>query len=144
MKHYILLWKTLAVFLLLTIVACKPRKASIPNTSNVNRQWMMIGFKNYKKEELIKNKATLDLSNHQSSANVGCNIIGFQVAIKNASSISFSNINSTKMFCMEVGQLENDFITALPKVTSYNIEGHFLTLTNSNGETIKFVAADWD
>ncbi|MGV4414711.1 META domain-containing protein [Chryseobacterium sp. T1] len=46
--------------------------------------------------------------------------------------------------CLDNNQLEERFIKALSEVNHYNINGHFLTLTNSKGEIIRFVAADWD
>lgn len=40
--------------------------------------------------------------------------------------------------------LEMAFQKKIETMTTYSIEGHFLTLSDGNGNSIKFVAADWD
>jgi heat shock protein HslJ len=41
-------------------------------------------------------------------------------------------------------KLEQDFGELLPTMKNYEVKGHFLTLKNDNGQTMKFVAEDWD
>lgn len=48
------------------------------------------------------------------------------------------------MYCEGNMKLETSFGQELPQMTSYKIDGHFLTLSGGNGKTMKFVAADWD
>lgn len=143
MKYLNFCYKILPV-LLIIIVGCKSRLMTTVNDNNLNRQWMMIEFQNYKKEELISKKASLDLSSQQFSAHMGCNVIRFQIEAKDNSKINFSKINKTKIFCQDGQELENRFVNILPKIENYTIEGHFLTLTNSKGDKMKFVASDWD
>ncbi len=40
--------------------------------------------------------------------------------------------------------LENSFQKKIETMTKYSVEGHFLTLSDHQGNTMKFVAADWD
>jgi heat shock protein HslJ len=48
------------------------------------------------------------------------------------------------MFCEDKMDLESAFGKALPTMNSYKVEGHYLTLSDENGDEMKFVAADWD
>jgi heat shock protein HslJ len=38
----------------------------------------------------------------------------------------------------------NAFQKKFETMTKYSIEGHFLTLSDDKGNSMKFVAADWD
>lgn len=119
------------------------------NTSaKVDREWMLIKFQNFSKDLMVNNKAKLDLSNKETpnrfGANMGCNKIFGQVNFKNDGSVKFSEIGSTMMYCDRGMELEDAFGKALPTMTKYNISGHYLTLSDDNGNTMKFVASDWD
>lgn len=143
MKYLSFISKMSPLFLLI-IMACSTKPTITVSNTELKRQWMMVEFRDYKKEELMKKKASLDLTNSQYSANMGCNSIGFDVDIKDTSNVVFSKIRSTKKLCLDNNQLEEHFIKALSEVNHYTINGHFLTLTNSKGEIMRFVAADWD
>lgn len=110
-----------------------------------NRKWMLVEFNGFTKENLVKNNAYIDLTkNENGGAKMGCNGMFFSYKIKNNHKIEFSQIGSTMMYCDGNMKLEQDFGKVFPTMNHYDIKGHFLTLKNDKGETMKFIAADWD
>lgn len=114
--------------------------------SSLKRKWMLFEFQGFTKEELIQKKAYLDLTHLEKGggAKMGCNSIFFSVKLKNNHRINFSGVGSTMMYCDGNMKLEENFGKLLPTITKYQVKGHFLTLKNKNGQTMKFVAEDWD
>lgn len=114
--------------------------------SSLKRKWMLVEFQGFTKEELIQKKAYLDLTHLEKGggAKMGCNSIFFSVKLKNNHKINFSGVGSTMMYCDGSMKLEENFGKLLPTITKYQVKGHFLTLKNKNGQTMKFVAEDWD
>jgi heat shock protein HslJ len=114
--------------------------------SSLKRKWMLFEFQGFTKEELIQKKAYLDLTHLEKGggAKMGCNSIFFSVKLKNNHRIHFSGVGSTMMYCDGNMKLEENFGKLLPTITKYQVKGHFLTLKNKNGQTMKFVAEDWD
>ena len=114
--------------------------------SSLKRKWMLVEFQGFTKEELIQKKAYLDLTHLDKGggAKMGCNSIFFSVKLKNNHRIHFSGVGSTMMYCDGNVKLEENFGKLLPTITKYQVKGHFLTLKNKNGQTMKFVAEDWD
>lgn len=114
--------------------------------SSLKRKWMLVEFQGFTKEELIQKKAYLDLTHLDKGggAKMGCNSIFFSVKLKNNHRINFSGVGSTMMYCDGNIKLEENFGKLLPTITKYQVKGHFLTLKNKNGQTMKFVAEDWD
>ena len=114
--------------------------------SSLKRKWMLVDFQGFTKEELIQKKAYLDLTHLEKGggAKMGCNSIFFSIKLKNNHRINFSGVGSTMMYCEGNMKLEENFGKVLPTITKYQVKGHFLTLKNKNGQTMKFVAEDWD
>jgi len=114
--------------------------------SSLKRKWMLVELQGFTKEELIQKKAYLDLTHLErgGGAKMGCNSIFFSVKLKNNHRINFSGVGSTMMYCDGNVKLEENFGKLLPTITKYQVKGHFLTLKNKNGQTMKFVAEDWD
>ena len=114
--------------------------------SSLKRKWMLVEFQGFTKEELIQKKAYLDLTHLEKGggAKMGCNSIFFSIKLKNNHRINFSGVGSTMMYCEGNMKLEENFGKVLPTITKYQVKGHFLTLKNKNGQTMKFVAEDWD
>ena len=114
--------------------------------SPLKRKWMLVEFQGFTKEELMQKKAYLDLTHLEKGggAKMGCNSIFFSVKLKNNHRIHFSGVGSTMMYCDGNMKLEENFGKLLPTITKYQVKGHFLTLKNKNGQTMKFVAEDWD
>jgi heat shock protein HslJ len=142
---------TLILILFATLLMsnkCEDRKNSSKQVEdkkalNFKRVWMLIEFKNYSKEDLVKNEAKLDLTNdNRASAYMGCNNIGYSFSLAD-NQIIFSQGMATKMYC-DKNTLEDDFLKSIDEKMVFKIDGHFLFLTNSKNETLKFVAQDWD
>ncbi|MBU4538893.1 MAG: META domain-containing protein [Bacteroidetes bacterium] len=106
---------------------------------------MLTEFQDFTKDFLVQKGANLDLSHKgQYGAKMGCNRMFMKADFKADGTVVFSQIGSTMMFCEDAMKLEDAFGKALPVMTRYKIDGHFLTLTSKDGSTMKFVAADWD
>lgn len=91
----------------------------------------------------------MDLSQTKSPKNLwkakmGCNQMFFEADFKANGTVKFSDVGSTMMYCENNMKLEDAFGKALPLMTKYEIDGHHLTLTDTKGNQMKFVAADWD
>ena len=134
--------KKSSLFLLIfTItISCSSKK----NTQNINRVWMLVEYKDYKKEYFVEQKAFLDMTNpEKATSKMDCNNLSFSYKI-DKSSITFSQGIATRMYCQNNMKLETDFLNEIPSIKNYKVEGHFLTLTSNNGEKMRFVAQDWD
>lgn len=134
---------------LVTIVLLANCTALNKSTVNVKRQWMLVEFQNFSKDLMVKNKANLDFTNWtpenpKFSAKMGCNGMFGTVNFKENQMVQFSQIGSTMMYCDKNMELESALGKALPMMKNYSIDGHFLTLSDSDGNKMKFVAADWD
>ncbi len=74
---------------------------------------------------------------------MGCNSMFFTSAFKKGGKVKISGVGSTLKACQNM-ELETAFAQKFDKMTRYSIEGHFLTLSDDSGHSMKFVAADWD
>lgn len=74
---------------------------------------------------------------------MGCNKLFFTSEFKKESQLKISQVVSTEMACPNM-KLENDFSRNIKTMNHYKVEGHFLTLKNDQGSSMKFIAADWD
>lgn len=134
---------TLIAIALITISCNSKKEASKMSNQNINRVWMLVSFKNYTKEDLVKKNAYLDLTNpERAAAKMGCNNLSFAVKVEK-DKIHFSEGIATKMYCQDMN-LENDFSKEITTITNFKVEGHKLILTASKGEKMEFIAQDWD
>jgi len=121
---------------------CKKNVTETP-TQNINRIWMLVEFKEYKKEYFVEKKAFLDMTNSENvSANMGCITQNFSYSIKN-NSIKFKEKIRINMKCQEM-KLDIDFANSIIEMNSFSINAHKLTLTAVNGDKMVFIAQDWD
>ncbi|WP_165826529.1 META domain-containing protein [Chryseobacterium oncorhynchi] len=115
----------------------------------LQRQWMMISFDGFSKEQLVANRAEINLTAKmengkiQGSASMGCNQMSFTSEFKKAGKVKISQGASTMKACQDMS-LETSFQKKFETMTKYTIEGHLLTLSDDSGNSMKFVAADWD
>jgi len=79
------------------------------------------------------------LSEERFSGNTGCNNLNGSVKVE-GEKISFSDIVTTKMFCVDVD--ETSFLTALRKATKYKIEKMRLYLFDDYKEVFVFRKID--
>ena len=116
--------------------------------NDTKREWMLVEFQDFTKEMMMQNKANLNLTEQNEkgkfAANMGCNNMFGSATFSANGTVKFSQIGSTMMYCDEAMDLESAFGKALPTMTNYKVEGHYLTLSNTTGIKMKFVAADWD
>lgn len=139
--------KNSLLLLLISVItlSCNSKKNIETPTQNIKRVWMLVEYKDYKKEYFVEQKAFLDLTNpERATSKMGCNNLSFSYSIKDKSSITFSQGIATRMYCQNNMKLETDFLNEIPSIKNYKVEGHFLTLTSSKGEKMRFVAQDWD
>lgn len=122
--------------------------AKLPN-QHIQRQWMLVSFDNFTKEQLVKSKAEINLiapaekGKIRGTAMMGCNSMFFTSEFKSQNKVEFSGLGSTLMACRDM-ELETKFAKAFEAMKKYEIQGHFLTLYDDSGNSMKFVAADWD
>jgi heat shock protein HslJ len=123
--------------------------ASQVDNQHYQREWMMVSFDQFTKQQLIENEAEINLTDEKNnslikgSATMGCNKIFFSAELKNNGRIKISEIRSTEMACKNM-DLENAFMITFSGMKKYLIEGHRLTLFDDKGNQMKFIAADWD
>ncbi|MCW3160601.1 META domain-containing protein [Chryseobacterium oryctis] len=151
MKNILL---SILTFLFLGMVwNCTPTKGkdsqNITEIHKIQREWMLVSFGDFSKPELIKNKAKISLTGKienekiKGTAFMGCNTMFFTSEFKKDGSVKFSDIGGTLMACQDM-ELELYFSEKFKNMTKYSIEGHFLTLTDDNGNSMRFIASDWD
>jgi len=135
-----------AVLLLGVVLNC----SSIPDKNpSLQRQWMLVSLDGFSKDQLIANKAEMNLTAKmvggkiQGSAYMGCNQMSFVTEFRKGGKVKISKGVSTMKACQSM-ELETSFQRKIETMTKYSVEGHFLTLTDDNGNSMKFVAADWD
>ncbi|MCS4304475.1 META domain-containing protein [Chryseobacterium sp. BIGb0232] len=115
----------------------------------LQRQWMLVSFAGFSKDQLIAHKAEMNLTGKldngkiQGNAYMGCNQMSFTSEFKKDGIVKISQGISTMKACQDMN-LESSFQKKIETMTKYSVEGHFLTLSDNQGNTMKFVAADWD
>lgn len=135
-----------AIFVLCLTLNCSAKKLISPH---YQREWMLVSFDEFTKQELIENRAGINLTDQKKDAHVkgsatmGCNKIFFSTEFKNNGKLKISNLGSTKMMCQNMN-LENTFLKKFESMNKFTIEGHRMTLSDDNGNVMKFIAADWD
>lgn len=116
---------------------------------SIQRQWMLVSLDGFSKDQLIVHKAEINLTGKmekgkiQGSAYMGCNQMSFTSEFKNDGKVKISQGISTMKACQDMN-LETSFQKKFETMTKYAVEGHFLTLSDDQGNIMKFVAADWD
>lgn len=141
-----ILLSVFTVLFLSLIFNCSTVQVKNPH---IQREWMLISFDNFTKNELIKNKAGINLTapkengKIRGSAFMGCNNMFFSSEFKSNGKVKISGVGSTMKACQNI-DLETKFSKSFQNMTKYSVEGHFLTLSDDHGNTMKFVAADWD
>lgn len=148
-----ILVSVLPVLLLGILFNCtSATKQNIPiDTSkyHIQREWMLVSLGSFTKADLMKNNAKIDLTGKQEEGKIrggaymGCNNMSFTAEFKNNGNVKILGVLSTMKACQNM-ELENEFQKKFDTMTKYTIEGHFLTLSDGKGNSMKFVASDWD
>ncbi|WEK68935.1 MAG: META domain-containing protein [Candidatus Chryseobacterium colombiense] len=121
------------------------------NTRNyqIQREWMLVSFGRFTKSDLVSYRAKIDLTGKSEKGKIkamafmGCNNISFSSEFKNNGNLKIKGLISTMKACQNM-ELESEFQKKFESMTKYKVEGHFLTLSDDKGNTMKFVASDWD
>lgn len=135
-----------SVLFLGMMINCSTTQGKNPH---IQRQWMLVSLDGFSKDQLIKNKAEINLTAKsengkiRGSAYMGCNRMFFTSEFKNNGKVKISGLGSTMMACQNMN-LETSFQKKFEKMNNYSVEGHFLTLSDDSGNAMKFIAADWD
>lgn len=135
-----------AVLLLGLVLNCSSMSTRDPF---LQRQWMLISFDGFSKDQLTASNAEMNLTANkvrgkiQARVYMGCNRMSFVSEFKKGGRVSISKGVSTMKACQDMN-LETSFQKKVETMTNYSIEGHFLTLSDDQGNSMKFVAADWD
>ena len=144
MKNTIL--SLITIFVLTLVLNCSASKV---NNQHYQREWMMVSFDQFTKQQLIENNAKINLTGEKTgnqikgTATMGCNQIFFLAELRNNGKVKISGIGSTEMACQNM-EVENAFMKTFGNMKNYLIEGHRLTLFDNAGSEMKFIAADWD
>ncbi len=116
--------------------------------NELKRNWKLIEFQHFTKDNLIENNAELNLNPNpetgQYSAYFGCNNLFFILKDVSNNSLEFSHIGTTMLDCDEKMDLEMEASQFLTGKIFYIIQGHFLELKNNKGDKMRFIAEDWD
>jgi heat shock protein HslJ len=117
--------------------------------NQIQREWMLVSLGSFTKADLVERKAKINLTGNleegkiRGEAYMGCNNMSFTAEIKNNENLKISGLLSTMKACQNM-DLEEEFQKKFETMTKYVVEGHFLTLSDDKGNSMKFIAADWD
>lgn len=130
-------------FLIFNSSCTSPKEAMRPSIPLHNTKWSLKKIHDNAKEETVNTKAFIRFDKEKQSAggNGSCNSFGSTVTI-NGNELSFKNIFSTKMYCEQVQQIENNYLGSLEKVTRYEIKGKSLFLYNDKDLLLEFAAPE--
>lgn len=106
-------------------------------------RWSLKKIYNNGKEEIINTKASIRFDKEKDSAggNGSCNSFGSSATV-NGNKVSFKNVFSTKMYCEQVQQIENNFLGSLDKITRYEIKDKTLFLYKDKELMLEFSAEE--
>ena len=106
-------------------------------------KWSLKKIHSNGNEEIVNTKAFIRFDKEKGSAggNGSCNSFGSSLTI-NGNNVSFKNTFSTKMYCEQVQQVENQFLGCLEKVTRYEIKDKSLFLYKDKELLLEFAAAE--
>lgn len=126
--------RTLFAALLVVTIAC----GSSNDLAVPAGEWTL---KNLPEADLsvLKRPITLTLNAGDAKANgfAGCNQY-FSSFTTHLSSIEFSNIGSTKMYCQEMMDIEDKFFTELGKSNTFRVTGNKLQLLQGDRVLLEF------
>lgn len=109
------------------------------HSSLQNTTWTLTGISNGEAvvQMAIDPTIFMMIDGNSVGGNAGCNSFGGDVSFDN-SQLTFDALFATEMYCAEeeANQREAEFLTALPKVSSYIIIRQQLTLFNDTGDMI--------
>ena len=139
-------WKLPAPLALALIFLACQMKNGVALSQEKNRMWMLTYMEGYTRDQLVQNRAAIDLSDPTKySAYAGCNQIGFKAKQLKNDGIRFEDITTTLMACPDNSNMETSLGRVLENARRIEIDGHQMRLFDQTDKLlIRSVAADWD
>jgi len=126
------------------LISCSSSKETMKVTTPLyNTRWSLKKIYSGEAIQLVETKAFIRFDQGKGSAggNGSCNSFGSTATIT-GNQVNFKNIFSTKMYCEQVQQIENNFLGSLEKVTRYEIKDKSLFLYKDKDLLLEFAVAE--
>jgi len=126
------------------LLSCNSSKETMKATTPLyNTKWFLKKIYTGHALQMVETKAFIRFDQAKSSAggNGSCNSFGSTAAI-NGNEVSFKNVFSTKMYCEQVQQIENNFLGSLEKINRYEIKDKSLFMYRDKELLLEFTAAE--
>lgn len=129
------------IFIVVAGLLMKKQESS--QLSLYETKWMLRKVQTEKGLEDVNTKAFLKFDKEKGSAggNGSCNSFGSNALVE-GSTIKFSNIFSTKMYCEPVQQTENAFFSQLGNADRFTINNKTLSLYQADKLVLEFSAEE--
>jgi heat shock protein HslJ len=129
------------IFIVVAGLLMKKQESS--QLSLYETKWMLRKVQTEKGLEVVNTKAFLKFDKEKGSAggNGSCNSFGSNALVE-GSTIKFSNIFSTKMYCEAVQQTENAFFNQLGNADRFSLKGKTLSFYKGDTLVLEFAAED--
>ena len=132
----------ICISILMITISCKSAKETMKTTTPLfDTKWSLKKIYSDGKEETVSTKAFIRFDKEKGSAggNGSCNSFGSNATI-NGNEVSFKNIFSTKMYCEQVQQIENNFLAGLQKINRFEIKDKTLFLYQDKEIMLEFIS----
>lgn len=132
---------TLFLSLFIILIGCNTSKKTptMEDDLALNYKWELSMIEDQPiKDENIKGEVPYIefTGENRISGFLGCNrLMGFY-KLNNGHRLSFDQLGTTRMACLEMGELENHLLEVLNKVASYTIQDQTLTLKSEQGDLL--------
>ena len=113
------------------------------STPLYDTKWSLKKIYDNGKEEAVSTKAFIRFDKEKGSAggNGSCNSFGSTASV-NRDEVSFKNIFSTKMYCEQVQQIENNYLRQLKNANRFEIKDKALILYQDKEKLLEFTAEE--
>jgi heat shock protein HslJ len=127
------------LILFAVLIACGPQKNVQQSPERLTGEWKLQQINGEDVSTLLK-PITLNFNSAENgiSGYAGCNRY-FSTYTIHDTTLKFTAIGSTKMFCENGMAIEEKFILTLAGIESFKIEGGKLTLFDNGREVLEFV-----
>ncbi len=127
----------------LLITSCDTPKSSKADIPLYDTKWSLKKIHTKDSVQNLQTRAFIKFNKEKASAggNGSCNSFG-STATVNGNEVSFKNIFSTKMYCEQVQQVENQFLGSLDKINRYEIKDKTLLLYHDKELILEFTAEE--
>ena len=119
------------------------------NEPFIHREWLLISYNGTARHELTAKPARIDLSQKSEGklqkgvAELGCSRIQFTYKPDGDGNFRIRSFEEFPSSC-ENNDREKAMIRTLSQSRKFMLTGHYILLTDADGNTLKCIAADWD